>query len=356
MAGVSPATVSRVLNRTAFVNEDVRQRVVECIEQLSYRPNALARGLRKSQSYTVGILIPDISNPYFMTVIRSVEDRMLEHGFNLLLASSNEDWKRERTLIEVFMDKRVDGLVLASANRSSSQELQQYLLRGGRVVAIDRIVDDAEVDLVAEENYLSTHRLVHHLIEMGHTEIALIGAGTVTSTAEQRQAGYLRALKDAGIEIRDGLLLTGDFSQKAGYQSGMQLLTSKHPPTAVFCANNAIASGFLLAAQELQVQIPDDVSVVSFGELPLAKLIKPRLTAVVQNPAEVGAVAANLLLGRLVDKDMNPPLVHVIPAEIQQGSSVSRPASNRTKALEQSMLENLPRPDLPPRTRSKNWV
>lgn len=324
MAGVSTATASRVLSGTAVVSEDLQRRVLACTEQLNYRPNALARGLRKSQSHTVGILVPDISNPYFMTVARSVEDRMLEHGFNLFLASSNEDWKRERALIEVFMDKRVDGLVVASANRLLSQELRQYLHRGGRVVAVDRIFDDADVDVVAEENYHSAHELVRHLIEMGHKEIALIGAGSDTSTAQQRQAGYLQALQDANIHVREELFLTGDFTQNTGYQSGRQLLTLQRPPTAVFCTNNAIASGFLLAALELQVQIPDDISVVSFGELSLAKLVKPRLTAVVQNPAEVGQVAAGLLLERLVHKVMTLPQMHAIHTEIWHGSSVLR--------------------------------
>lgn len=323
LAGVSTATVSRVLTGTVYVSEETRQNVLKCVQELNYKPNALARSLRRSRSQTIGILVPDISNPYFMTIIKAIEERMLPHGFHILVASSNEDWGREKTLFQIFVEKRVDGIVLASANREPSSEVSECIVEGLPMVAVDRLLDGAGIDMVVEENLLSSSRLVGHLMQMGHEEIALISSVPSVSTAYQRIQGYERAHADRGLQVDPSRVYLGDFSHESGYELGRQFLMERTAATtAVFCGNNFVAAGFLMAAREVGVSIPDDISVVSFGRLPLSELIMPHLTSLVQCPEEIGEHAADRLLARIVNQIRVPPCIEVMPIRMEYGNSV----------------------------------
>jgi DNA-binding LacI/PurR family transcriptional regulator len=320
-AKVSIATVSRVLNGSGYVSNEVKERVEKIMKELNYQPNAIARSLKNAKTHTIGVIVPDVSNPYFMGIVRAFEDKV-SPNYHLLLCSSDEIVEKEISYLDVFLEKRVDGLFLSHCRLEVADSLNKYLNQNIPVVLVDRHAEDLEVDTVYEENIKSSYQLTNHLISIGHRDIAMINS-SIGSNSKDRQRGYEQALKDAGFESSPEYVLCGKFNQQTGYTFGKQLLMmGKKRPTAIFAANNLIAVGVLQAIREFGLEVPNDISLVSFGDLLFPELISPTMTTVIQHPERVGIVAAELLLARMSGDLTNSNMQKiVIPTSLRLGQS-----------------------------------
>lgn len=297
-AGVSPITVSRVINNSGYVSEETRRRVRAAIEELNYVPNILARSLRSKRTHTLALVITDVTNPFWTTVARGVEDKAVENGFSVILCNTDEDPEKEKSYIEVLLKKRVDGVVIAPVS-SKGTILHTLAQHGIPFVIIDRQVEGIDADLVIGDSVGGAYELTRHLIELGHRRIAIIAGPEHVSTAEDRLRGYLQALEESGIPVDEALIKRGKFDQEAGYELTKRLLELEEQPTALFAGNNFIAIGALLALQEEGVQVPDDMALVTFDEIPQLSAVYPFLTVAAQPAYEMGAIATELLLERL---------------------------------------------------------
>jgi len=289
-AGVSTATVSRVLNGTGYASEEARKRVMEAIERLNYRPSAIARSLKQDKTYTIGILVPDISNPYFMQISKGIEDVVHGEGYHLIFASTDEHPDKEAHLLNLFSEQRADVVVLA-ASFATERQLAQMVKSGIHVILVDRRLPDVslELDMFLEDNAAASEQLTECLIRDGHERIAVIHGGTRISTSKERLDGYRRAMAARGLPVDERLLFDGRFSEEGGKRAVLEWMNLKERPTAILALNNAMAFGALLQLVESGVSIPDDMAVASFGEVEAARLLKgSNLWHMRQKPYQMG--------------------------------------------------------------------
>ena len=322
-AGVSIATVSRAFANPEAVREQLRTRVYEAARALRYQPSRVARSLRAGTSQTIGVVIPDLQNPFFTAVVRGVEGVLQAAGFSLLLGNSDENPGREEELLTTLRAEGVAGIIFVPLNPKKST-YQQILDPRMPLVAVDRLPHQLKVDLVTVANAAGARMAVAHLIERGHRRIALLGGPSRHSTAVERERGYVAALRGASVAIRPDLIYRGDFREGGGYDGMRALLAVPHPPTAVFAANNLMTMGALRALHEKGRQIPGDMALVGFDDIPWATSLNPPLTTVAQPEAEIGRTAAELLLARINDPDR--PVRHVVlePALVVRASCGKR--------------------------------
>ena len=297
-AGVSPITVSRVINRSGYVKSETRQRVEAAIAELQYVPNRLARSLRLKQTNTLALVLTDITNPFWTAVARGVEDAARDAGFSVVLCNTDESLARQRQALDTLIQKQVDGVLLVPA-RSDDESVDWIQRQGTPVVVLDRRVPRQRVDVVRCDSEEGAYQLVRHLVSLGHRRIAVLSGPQDVSTAADRVAGYGRALRDAGLEPREEWVRHGEFDKSAGYEMTRQVLSTVPRPTALFATNNLIAVGALRALRDAGLRVPEDISVVVFDDLTSELVIEPFFTAVDQPAYEMGRAAAKLLLARL---------------------------------------------------------
>lgn len=302
-AGVSTATVSRALSGSAGVREPLRSRIIEAARLLSYRPNRAARDLRVRSSRAVGVLIPDIENPFFTSLVCGIEDVLSKTEYSLLLASYNEDPEQESRRIEVFRAEGVCGLIFAASRTPSS--LYSDLERDGlTLVAVSRSLPRLRADEVTVASRDGAYVATSHLIKLGHKRIAIINGPTAFTTTRDRQEGYEDALHDAGMNLKDELVIHCAFKQAAGHAAMEQLLKLTKPPTAIFAASNLLTLGALQAIHESNLAIPSQIAIVGFDDMPWAMSLRPPLTTVAQPAFEAGRTAAEMLLARVRDPSL----------------------------------------------------
>ena len=299
-AGVSTATVSRVLSGVGGVAEDLQRKVVDAARALNYRPNGAARSLRAGTTRIIGVLIPDIENPFFTSVVCGIEEVLQATGYSLLLANYNESPDRERVHLAGLCAEGIAGLIFA-ASRRPAEEYRKLLQSGLPMVAVSRLPDGLDVDVVRVDNGEGARIAVAHLISLGHRRIALINGPLSLSTAAERQSGYAQAFCDAGLRVPEELIRFGDFRQSGGYHAMQTLLADPEPPSAVFAGSNLMTLGALQAIHERNLDVPSDIAVVGFDEMAWATSLRPPLTTVAQPATEVGRAAVRLLLDRLRD-------------------------------------------------------
>lgn len=308
-AGVSIATVSRAFADADAVSKALRDRVYKVARALNYRPSRVARNLRVGTSQAVGVVIPDLQNPFFTGLVRGIEGVLQAAGYTLLLANSDESPARERDVLATFRAEGVAGIIFVPIN-SGKSTYQQLLAPPVHVVAVDRLPAASRVDLVTVANAEGTRTAVAHLLAIGHRAIALLGGPSQHSTAVEREEGYRGALREADVAVRADLIYRGDFREAGGYLGIKTLLGVRRPPTAVFVANNLMTLGALRALHEMRRRIPTDVALVGFDDMPWATSLNPPLTAVAQPALEIGEAAAQLFLDRVARPDR--PVRHVI--------------------------------------------
>lgn len=313
-AGVSLSTVSHVINETRYVSAVVRQRVLAAMEALDYRPNELARSLRRGQTNTIGLILPDSSNPYFAEIGQAIEVTAFERGYSVILCNTSGDLTREELYVDVLRNKQVDGIIFVAAG-DRSESVRELLRRNYPVVLVDRSLKGVELDAVFINNYDGGCQAIQHLIDLGHERIGCItGPHNLTPSAE-RITGYLDTLEANDLPRDEALIVSGDFRPNSGYQAATALLKSSRPPTAIFACNDLMALGVMRAATTLGLRVPDDLSIVGFDNIELASYTIPPLTTVSQPSNEMARTGVQMLIHR-IETDEDPPGSAVFQPEL----------------------------------------
>jgi LacI family transcriptional regulator len=313
-AGVAPITASRVINNSGYVSDGTRRRVEAAIEELGYVPNRVARSLRSKQTHTLALVLTDITNPFWTTVARGVEDVASEKGFNVMLCNTDETEAKEYDYVRVLLQKQVDGFLLVPAH-SAARSVDLIVKQGVPLVVLDREVA-TPVDNVRSDSEGGAHQLTRHLIELGHRRIAMLTGPEVVSTAVERVAGYRRALIETGLTVDENLIIYGTFTQEGGYRMAHQMLARSPRPTALFAANNFIAIGAFKALREAGMQVPEDVALVAFDDLPSTFALEPFLTVAAQRAYDMGRQATQRLLDHLGAEPPSAPKEIVLPTDL----------------------------------------
>jgi len=297
-AGVSIATVSNVVNGTRYVGPEARERVTQAIERLQYRPSNVARGLRGGQTLLIGLVVPDIRNPFFADVAHAVEDCVFDEGYNVILCNSEGDARKEKTYFDVLRASSADGVIFIPAD--SSGPLAKYLVaQHVPAVIVDRDLEGNRIDTVLADNEEGGYRAARHLLDLGHSRIAFIGGPPSIRSSQERHAGYRRALAEAGVEPDPSLERSGDFRETGGEKEMVRLLAERQNFTAVFACNDLTAYGAIAAIRRQGLSVPRDISIVGFDDVPYAGLIDPALTTVAQPAIEIGQTASRMLLAQV---------------------------------------------------------
>jgi len=327
-AGVSTSTVSHVLNETRWVSEDLRRRVRDAADELGFEPNAVARSLKIKRSFTIGLVISDIGNPFFTALVRGIEDVAQGEGYTVILGNSDEDVDKEAAYLRVLSAKRVDGLILAPAGEAH-EYLRRLVMADFPLVFLDRVVPDLPIPAVLLENREAAREAVDHLIGLGHRRIGMVsGRPQITSTTD-RLAGYRLALADAGIPIDESLVVSGGSRTDEARLATAALLDLADRPSALFVANNLMTIGAVAAIQERGLAVPDDVAIASFDDFAWADVFRPTLTCIAQPTYELGRAAADLLLRRIGAPATEPPEHVVLPGRLvirESSGAMRRPA------------------------------
>lgn len=323
LAGVHPGTASRAINAATrdLVNEETARRVLAAADELGYRPNPIARGLKTSRSYTVGVLIPDLTNPLFPRIVRGIQDKLEESGYIPLIANTDNDPARERADIEAMRARQVDGLITATAHRHDDLAIDGA---GGElpVVLVNRRHEQGTRPSVVADDRLGVRLAIEHLVALGHRRIAHLAGPQDLSTGYLRLQGYREALADAGIEYDDELVLAADaFVEEEGQRLCNELLDRGLEVTAIFAGNDLMALGCYDAFVARGIVCPDQISVVGFNDMPFAAWFDPPLTTVHLPQYEIGERAAELLLERLRDPAAEPTQMLLEPTLAVRGST-----------------------------------
>jgi LacI family transcriptional regulator len=303
-AGVSPMTVSRTLHRPELVAPATRKKVLAVCERLNYRPNASARSLRTKRSHQVGVVIPDWRNPFWIDVVSGIEEVLTEEGLQPLIANTNEELEHLMPRVNTMLSRMVDGLLIAPTEGSASQ-IQDLQFSGKPVVIIDRLPKGISgLDSVVIDNEAGAYQATLHLLDQGHRRIGLLAGNVNLDTGQQRLDGYCRALQEHGLDKKNRWIRTADTNaalvgKQIGYSGALDFLSMDDSPTALLCTSNTIAIGALMALQELGTRIPEEMSIVSFGNMEWTSLLNPPLTVVTQPTLEMGRQAARVLISRL---------------------------------------------------------
>jgi LacI family transcriptional regulator len=327
-AHVSIATVSNVIRGTKRVSSELRERVQDAIRELDYYPNAIARSLKVKQTRMLGMVLPDITNPFFPGIIRGAEDAAAERDYFLVTANTDEQIGRERRIVSALRSYRVDGILLDAAPGNDTNHIRRILASGVAVVCLDRQVSGVAADAVLLDNVRGGRECVRHLIQAGHRKIAIITGPLKTQNARERLQGYEEALREADIPLDKMFILEGDYRYESGYQLGMQLIECRNKATAVFVCNGVMTQGVLNAFEESRIQCPRDMALATFDDLTLVHSYHTHLTAVVQPSYEMGARAATMLMDRIEGKVTGDPVVvRIVPTLIIRDST--RPIQHR---------------------------
>ncbi len=316
-AGVSPMTVSRVMNGSHRVRPDTRQRVEEAIAALGYIPNHLARGLSRQKTGTLALVVPDFTDPFFSLILRGAEDVARRAGYGVILCNTASDVEREGVSFEEMVAHRVEGLLIAPVSDRSRGNLRRLEAHHVPYVLIDRVIPGIEVDLVQGDSVAGARQLVEHLVGLGHRRIGHVTESPAVSTARDRRRGYEEALTAAGIAVDPDLIVEGVSSTvEGGYEATGRLLTHESPPSAIFAVNNLTAVGAIRAIRDRGLRVPDDVAVVCFDDIELAALLDPFLTVMAQPAETFGTLAAQLLIDRIAGRATGRRRRVVLPADL----------------------------------------
>ena len=270
------------------------------MQALGYQPNVLARSLRRGVTHTIGIILPDSANPYFAEVVRGIEDTSFEQGYSVILCNSDNDLDKEHHYTNVLVEKQVDGIIFVAAGLSE-ENIKNLQKRGVPSVLVDRQVPGVEIDSVFADNQAGGFLATNYLLALGHTAIACIGGPRGVRSSSERIAGYRQALEAAGLDPDPDWIFEGDFQFRGGHSAASVFFSGDQKPTAIFACNDLMAIGALHFAHENQLRIPGDISIIGFDDIRLAEFSHPPLTTIRQSKDRMGALAAELLLGRLAN-------------------------------------------------------
>ena len=332
-AGVSVATVSAVLNESKYVSPELAERVRESASALDYRPNSLARSLKKLRSHTLGLVLSDITNPFFTTLVRAVEDTARAAGYALLLGNTDEDSVREQTYVELLRSRQVDGLMLV-ASAGDHPYLPALIAAGLPLVCVDRSLTELGADSVLTDNVAGAYQAVAHLLALGHRRIGIVTGLPGITTTDQRLEGYRQALGEHGVPFDPALVREGDSRVDGGARRADELLALPERPTALFVTNNLMTIGAMRAIDARGLRCPEDVALIGFDDFEWASVFRPRLTTVRQPVYKIGQAATRLLIRRIEGQRTGaareillPPTLIVRESCGEEAGRAARPAA-----------------------------
>jgi len=327
-AGVSTGTVSKVINKQGNVKERLRLRVEAVIEKFHFSPSYFARGMKTQRTNTIGLIIPKITNSFYVQVIERIEMEATQKNYTILLGNSNEDIEREISCLKTFLDMRVDGLVLASTGINEGfrikEELSFYKAVNIPVVLISRRLPMLENDIVEIENEEGAFKATCHLLENGHKRIALISSSSKTSASQERVAGYMKALEKFRIPYEAALVHIGGVTSNSGHEIVKQLVSLPKPPSAIFVGSNFQLLGTLGALKESKVRIPADISLVCFDDTEWGRFADPPLTVIEPDTGSFSKTAIKLLFDRIDNKNLGLQREIRIPTRLVVRESVKK--------------------------------
>jgi len=299
-AGVSVATVSRVINGNANVSPETLAKVTKAIQDLNYRPNLLGRDLRRTKSERVLVLLPNISNPFYSEIVKGIEDVANRNGYSIMLCNTDSDIKREKKYVKMLKTRLADGAILM-ASEMSCEELTE-LSKELSIVQCCEYKEGVPLPHVSIENEKAAYKATNHLISLGHRKIAFIGADNQFLSSNLRETGYKRALSDAGIEIKPAYICYGNYSYKSGFRNMKRLLDLPDRPTAVFCVSDVMAIGAIRSAMEENLKVPDDLAVCGFDNIHFSWMFNPSITTISQPMYDLGCTAMEALINIIEGK------------------------------------------------------
>ncbi|MBC7333563.1 MAG: LacI family DNA-binding transcriptional regulator [Actinobacteria bacterium] len=303
--GFSVKTVSRALNNHPDISEETKNKILKVAEELSYRPNLIAKSLRQKKAFAIGYVIPDITNEFFGEVALAIESEFKKHNYSLLTSFTNSNPELEVEALKLLMSRQVDGIILATVGTTGN--FIKEIVEGLKVpiVVIDNRVKGYKTNVVLHDNVKGAYLLTQHLIKHGHKDIACISGPLLETSGKRRLEGYKNALTEAGIEIDEELIKVSDWKISGGYQSTLELFIDSHKkPTAIFVGNSVMALGSLKALRELKLRVPEDIALVSFDNLRFTEATYPPLTTLKKVEDKIGVIASQMLLKKIKSKDL----------------------------------------------------
>lgn len=296
---VSVSMVSRVVTGKDRVSEDNRKKILELLEKSGYQPNEVARSLKRKTTRVIGVMVPDVTNPFFSSIIKGIEEILTESDYSMLLCNSNEDEEKERELREVLIERQIAGLILGTVS-TDTDYIQRYRNQGIPIVFVDNMPKIAEeFDFVAIDNCKASKRLLSHLVKGGHKRIAIINGPLKETSAQEIFNGYKEILSENGLEMVPDYIEQGDFLIDSGYTSMKRILELKNRPSAVLAANDSMAYGALRMLKEAKIAIPDEMAIVTFDANDPTGLIQPKLTTINAPAEEIGKAAGNIIRNKI---------------------------------------------------------
>lgn len=328
LANVSTATVSAVMNQKDTVSEKLKRRVVDAMEALDYHPDQVARSLKVRRTYTIGMVIADVSNPFFVNVMRGVEDEARKSRYSVIFCNSNEDPEIESNHLDTLFSRRVDGVLLSPTGALVAEE--RLIKKRFPLVFFDRRPEGFSGPAVVTDNLGASIEAAQHLAGLGHKRIAIITGRLDQTTGVERLEGFRRGLKEAGLSLPTEYIQLGDFKLESGYQGGLTLMRLRQPPTAIFISNNQMTLGLLQALAELGIRCPECVSVLGFDDFEWSRSFTPRLTMIAQPATEMGRKAAEILIKSIQGEPYSFPDGDnriILPNHLLIRESTARPAA-----------------------------
>lgn len=304
-ANVSVSTVSRVINGTKPVSQELRERVLNVVKESDYRANSLARGLVSKKTKLIGVIIPKISNSYFSTLLEGIEEVSGNYGYNILLASSNHDLQKEIEYLQIFKERQLDGIIFSA---TVFTDLHMKFYKKNRIpnVFVGQKIEETHYPFVTINNYQATYELTKYLINQNHKKIAVMtGNENDKATGQERFLGFKKAMEESGLNVNPNWCLSGDHTIENGYYSTAKMMLTEEKPTAIVACSDFKALGAINYLREIGYRVPEDISVIGFDDSELATISNPNLTTIHQSPFDIGATATRLLMEQIQEKTIN---------------------------------------------------
>ena len=318
--GLSIATISKYINGGNVLDAN-KLLIEEAIKTLDFKVNEIARGLKTNKTMTIGVLIPDFKNIFFTTIVSNIENVLLQNGYSTIICDYKLNTELEKEKFNFLVNKMVDGIITIPQG-DNTRNIQNQLDKNVPVVLIDRALDGVSCDTVLVDNLNASYNAVEHLIVKGHKRIGIVCGPDHIFTAKERLKGYVRVHEDYSIQVENSLVKKGDYEIESGYKLMIELLDLPTPPSAVFITNYEMTLGAVMALNERDVKIPEELSIIGFDNLEIARIVKPSLSIIVQPMEQIGEAAATILLKRLKGDRSNYPSMLRFKTELQINKSV----------------------------------
>ncbi len=319
LAGVSTATVSHVINGTRFVSDELQKKVNDAMSALDYQPNMMARALKMGFQKTIGVIVPDCTNPFFAEISRAIDRYCFSKGYNIILCNTDNNLDQQSSYTNMLISKHIDGVIFISSD-NSEEDVEKFQKHSIPIVIADRIGKYHNVDSIIVDNEKGGYEATKYLINRGFTKIGCISGPSFISSSSQRVLGYKRALKESNIELIDEYISVGDFHFAGGITAANAFLNLKNRVEAVFATNDMMALGFIDTLRNQGVSVPQDVSVIGYDNIQLAQFMSPKLTTVAQPLEELAQTATNLLLKKIKKQSNSKKIIKLNPVIIERES------------------------------------